>query len=206
MGPPLATRQLCPNLSKTSSHFEQKIKMNKIFFTLMVVAIAASAEFNFDEHLVVPEDTEVEEEKAIGPTKHFVKGNSKFESAHDRRVDDIDDTTSPWACSLHNSPWFACVPRKGDTTNTHKYMAKSPYGRHTWECSINQSMWYPCKARSQDKKVHKRSTYFAKYPARLKLGKATAQWLKKRNLLKHKQVYFRRKIHNYRPMPMKRRL
>merc|ERR1711981_36769 len=68
-------------------------KMSKILFALMAVAVAAS-EFDFDEHLVVPEDTEVEEERHMGPTNHFVKGNSKFESASDRRVDDIADNLS----------------------------------------------------------------------------------------------------------------
>lgn len=139
--------------------------------------------------------------KSVGPTGHYVRGNSKFENAHDRRVDDVDDTTSPWACSLHNSPWFACVPRKGDTTNIHRYRTKSPHGRRTWECSINKSMWYPCKARRNDKIVRWRSKYVAHYPARLKFGKATARWLKKRNLLQHvlhhKRVYVRRKIPNF---------
>merc|ERR1712139_176016 len=166
----------------------------------MAVAVAvAASEFNFDDHLVVPEDTEVEEEWTMGPTKHYVKGNSKFESPHDRRVDDIDDTTSPWACSLHNSPWFACVPREGDVTDIKRYRAKSPFGRHTWECSIDKSMWYPCKANSRDVIIKKGSRYFAKYPPRLKLGKATKQWLKERNLLKAGKVYFRKKIDYSKP-------
>jgi len=134
--------------------------------------------------------------RIVGPTRHL-RGNSRFENSSDRRVDDVDDTTSPWACSLYNSPWFACVPRKGDTTNLHRYRTKNPYGRRTWECSVDMSMWYPCKARSRDVIVRAGDKYFAHYPSRTKMGKATEQWLKRRNLMKHKRLYFRPKIPSF---------
>lgn len=127
----------------------------------------------------------------VGPTRHF-RGNSKFENAHDRRVDDVDDTTSPWACSLYKSPWFACVPRKGDLTKIQNYKTKGIFGRRTWECSVDNSMWYPCKANSRDLIVGRGSNYFAHYPARLAFGKATKKWLNKRGL---KHVVFRPKFH-----------
>merc|ERR1712193_412979 len=118
---------------------------------------------------VVPEEVEVA--RVIGPVSHTI-GNSQFAKKGDHRVDDVDDTESPWACSLYNSPWFACVPRHGDKTK-----------------------WYPCKARERDDIIGPNNQkYFAHYPPRDKLGKATQRWLAKKGFMKEKKVYFRPRI------------
>merc|ERR1712010_116663 len=90
-------------------------KMNTILIIgLMAVAAVASVD-EFDQNAVVPEEVEVA--RTIGPVSHTIE-NSKFAKAGDHRVDDVDDTESPWACSLYNSPWFASVPRHGNVTTS----------------------------------------------------------------------------------------
>merc|ERR1711966_632788 len=77
-------------------------KMNTILIIgLMAVAAVASVD-EFDQNTVVPEEVEVA--RTIGPVSHTIE-NSKFAKKGDHRVDDVDDTESPWACSLYNSPW-----------------------------------------------------------------------------------------------------
>merc|ERR1711924_390607 len=131
-------------------------KMNTILIIgLMAVAAVASVD-EFDQNAVVPEEVEVA--RTIGPVSHRI-GNSQFAKKGDHRVDDVDDTESPWACSLYNSPWFACVPRHGDKTKVRNYPPRDKLGKAT-------QRWLAKKGFMKEKKVYFRPRISKRFRSR----------------------------------------